>query len=160
MTPEQKSRQQIDQRLTRCGWLVQDYADMDITAGRGVAVREFPLKTGVADYMLYADGFAIGVIVAASVRGMGEFAHPQDFAATRQPSGERTTLPLSYFNASPWDVGDRLLLPSCGNEVAPMSRPLRRERLPLNAAPPAGTLNTLWQRVATGTDEADKGQKA
>jgi type I restriction enzyme R subunit len=64
VTPEQKARQQIDRKLEQCGWLVQDYADMDISAGRGVAVREFPLKTGVADYMLYADAKAIGVVEA------------------------------------------------------------------------------------------------
>jgi type I restriction enzyme R subunit len=64
MTPEQKSRQTIDQQLQACGWTVQDYADMDISAGLGVAVREFPLKTGSADYMLYAEARAIGVIEA------------------------------------------------------------------------------------------------
>ena len=45
---------------------------MDIHAGRGVAVREFPLKwkegteikSGSADYLLYADGWAIGVVEA------------------------------------------------------------------------------------------------
>jgi type I restriction enzyme R subunit len=64
MTPEQKARQRIDQQLERCGWLVQDYADLNISAGPGVAVREFPLKTGSADYMLYADCRAVGVIEA------------------------------------------------------------------------------------------------
>jgi type I restriction enzyme R subunit len=29
-----------------------------------VAVREFPLRTGSADYLLYADGKAIGVVEA------------------------------------------------------------------------------------------------
>ena len=37
---------------------------MNISAGLGVAVREFPLTTGDADYMLYADGKAIGVVEA------------------------------------------------------------------------------------------------
>jgi type I restriction enzyme R subunit len=37
---------------------------MDITAGRGVAIREFPLRSGHADYVLYADGKAIGVVEA------------------------------------------------------------------------------------------------
>jgi type I restriction enzyme, R subunit len=64
MTPEQKARQRIDEQLDRCGWAVQDYADMDITAGPGVAVREFHLKSGAADYLLYADGGAIGVVEA------------------------------------------------------------------------------------------------
>ena len=64
MTPEQKARQRIDQQLEQCGWVVQDYADMNISAGLGVAVREFPLKTGSADYMLYADCRAVGVVEA------------------------------------------------------------------------------------------------
>lgn len=62
MTPEQKARQRIDQLLTQSGWVVQDYADIDISGA--VAVREFPLKTGHADYMLYGDGKAIGVVEA------------------------------------------------------------------------------------------------
>lgn len=64
MTPEQKSRQQIDRQLELAGWVVQDYGQMNISAGLGVAVREFPLKTGYADYMLYADSKAIGVVEA------------------------------------------------------------------------------------------------
>ncbi len=64
MTPEQKSRQQIDRQLEQTGWIVQDYRQMNISAGLGVAVREFPLTTGEADYMLYADAKAIGVVEA------------------------------------------------------------------------------------------------
>src|SRR5215470_9208746 len=64
MTPEQKARQLIDEQLARCGWVVQDIADMNISAAPGVAVREFPLKTGTADYMLYADCKAVGVVEA------------------------------------------------------------------------------------------------
>lgn len=64
MTPEQKARLLIDQRLVQAGWVVQDYSDINPAAGRGVAVREFPLTTGFADYLLYADGKVIGVIEA------------------------------------------------------------------------------------------------
>jgi type I restriction enzyme R subunit len=64
VTPEQKARQQIDRLLEPSGWLVQPYKQMNISAGSGVAVREFPLKTGFADYMLYADGKAIGIVEA------------------------------------------------------------------------------------------------
>ncbi len=56
MTPEQKARRQIDQQLGQCGWEVQDYRRMNISAGLGVVVREFPLSTGDADYLLYIDG--------------------------------------------------------------------------------------------------------
>lgn len=64
MTPEQQARRAIDRQLEQAGWIVQDYAQMNISAGLGVAVREFPLTTGTADYMLYADGKAIGVVEA------------------------------------------------------------------------------------------------
>ena len=66
MTPEQKARNRIDRQLQQCGWAVQDRADINISAGLGVAVREFTLKQGhgFADYMLYADGKAIGVCEA------------------------------------------------------------------------------------------------
>ena len=39
-------------------------ANMNIMAGLGVAVREFPLATGEADYGLYIDGKVAGVIEA------------------------------------------------------------------------------------------------
>ncbi len=64
MKPEEKAREEIDGQLAACGWLVQDHKTMNITAGPGVAVREFPLKSGYADYLLYADGKVIGVIEA------------------------------------------------------------------------------------------------
>lgn len=64
MTPEEKARQEIDHQLTLCGWVIQDRADMNISAGRGVAIREFPLTVGEADYLLYADGKAIGTVEA------------------------------------------------------------------------------------------------
>lgn len=63
-SPEQKARQSIDRQLAETGWLVQDCRAMNLSAGPGVAVREFPLKTGQADYLLYAGGRAIGVIEA------------------------------------------------------------------------------------------------
>ena len=54
----------IDRQLQQCGWIVQSFRDMNISAGLGVAVREFPLKSGLADYLLYADCKALGVIEA------------------------------------------------------------------------------------------------
>lgn len=46
MTPEEKARQAIDQQLAECGWPVQDFKQLNISAGLGVAVREFPRKMG------------------------------------------------------------------------------------------------------------------
>lgn len=62
MKPEDKARQRIDHQFTQAGWLVQDYGAHDIT--KPVAVREFPLTTGFADYLLYADAKVIGVVEA------------------------------------------------------------------------------------------------
>jgi type I restriction enzyme R subunit len=50
--------------LAACGWAVQDRAAMNLGASRGVAVREFPLNTGFADYVLFVDRRAIGAVEA------------------------------------------------------------------------------------------------
>ena len=64
MTPEERARRDIDRQLEQCGWLAQDRSEMHISAGPGVAIREFPMITGEADYLLYAGGKAIGVVEA------------------------------------------------------------------------------------------------
>lgn len=64
--PEQQAREEIDRLLTSAGWLVADYAQANIHAARGIAFREFPLESGFgfADYLLYIDGKAAGIIEA------------------------------------------------------------------------------------------------
>lgn len=63
-TPEELARINIDKQLAACGWIVQSRAEMNLYAGRGVAVREFPLSTGEADYLLFVDRKAVGVVEA------------------------------------------------------------------------------------------------
>ncbi|MBK6767733.1 MAG: DEAD/DEAH box helicase family protein [Ardenticatenales bacterium] len=65
-TPEQRARETIDVSLARSGWAVQDRASMNLYASAGVAVREFPLAPGhgYADYLLFVDGKAVGVLEA------------------------------------------------------------------------------------------------
>ena len=69
LTPEQQARQQIDALLADAGWLVQDRDEMNLAAGLGVAVREFRMAPGhgFADYMLFVDGQAVGVLEAKPV---------------------------------------------------------------------------------------------
>ncbi|MCI0628653.1 MAG: DEAD/DEAH box helicase family protein [Acidobacteria bacterium] len=64
--PEERARETIDKLLTAAGWIVQSRDEVNIAAGRGVAIREFPLKSGYgfADYLLYVDGAPAGVIEA------------------------------------------------------------------------------------------------
>jgi type I restriction enzyme R subunit len=52
--------------LTAAGWIVQNAREIDLTAGRGIAVREFQMKSGFgfADYLLYLDRKAIGAVEA------------------------------------------------------------------------------------------------
>jgi type I restriction enzyme R subunit len=64
MTPEERARQQIDLLLQQSGWIVQDRSQINLSAGLGVAVREAVLKTGEADYLLFAQGKAIATVEA------------------------------------------------------------------------------------------------
>ena len=68
-TPEIQARSNIDRLLNLAGWAVQDVAALNVHAARGVAVREFPLQSGHgrADYLLYVDGRAAGVVEAKPV---------------------------------------------------------------------------------------------
>ncbi|MBS0172173.1 MAG: DEAD/DEAH box helicase family protein [Nitrospira sp.] len=65
-TPEEKARQKIDAMLVSAGWVVQDFKQAHIRANRGVALRNFPLTSGhgFADYLLYVDGNAAGIVEA------------------------------------------------------------------------------------------------
>ncbi len=69
MTPEAKARQQIDELLRYAGWDVQDREEMNLfdPGKQGVAVREAYLKTGFADYLLFVEGKALGVVEAKKV---------------------------------------------------------------------------------------------
>ncbi|WP_298171384.1 hypothetical protein [Acidithiobacillus sp.] len=64
MTPETKARQQIDHKLEQAGWVIQGMKQLNLAAGMGVAVREYPTDTGPADYMLFVNRNAVGVIEA------------------------------------------------------------------------------------------------
>jgi len=64
MLPEQAARQTIDAMLADAGWVVQSYNDLNLGVGHGVAIREYPLKTGFADYLLIVDRKAIGAVEA------------------------------------------------------------------------------------------------
>ena len=94
---EAKAREKIDLLLDAAGWLVQDYKDLNLGAGLGVAVREFPLKgAGFADYMLFVERHAVGVVEAKSV------------GTTLSGVSEQTAKYLSSFPDNVPHVGDVL----------------------------------------------------
>ena len=65
-TPEQKAREEIDRRLLEAGWIVQNRSEANLSAGRGIAIREFKMADGhgYADYLLYVDKRAVGALEA------------------------------------------------------------------------------------------------
>ena len=64
MTPEEKARLVIDEKLRQSGWVIQDMKKLNLSAALGVAVREFPTSTGEVDYALFIDGKPVGVAEA------------------------------------------------------------------------------------------------
>jgi type I restriction enzyme R subunit len=64
MKPEEKARQDIDRLLVSAGWSIQDNNNLNLDESIGVAVREYELPTGNADYMLFIDGKIVGIIEA------------------------------------------------------------------------------------------------
>ncbi len=101
-TPEELARQNIDAQLNACGWAVQDRAGMNLYAGRGVAVREFPTDKGEADYLLFVDRRAAGVVEAkpegTTLSGVAEQAG--GYATTLPPNIPHVTLPLPFLYES------------------------------------------------------------
>ncbi|MCU0294308.1 MAG: DEAD/DEAH box helicase family protein, partial [Thermoanaerobaculaceae bacterium] len=96
-TPEQRALLEIDRLLAAAGWIIQDLADADIHAARGVVLREFPMTPGFgfADRLLYVEGKAAGILEAkrqgATLTGVevqsGRYAQgmPADLPAWRRP---------------------------------------------------------------------------
>ena len=62
--PEEKARKNIDSMLVAAGWSVQNLDDYDFGASIGVAIREFSVRRDAADYLLFLDGKAVGVVEA------------------------------------------------------------------------------------------------
>lgn len=66
---EAKARVEIDKQLAAAGWKVQSQKALNLSAGPGVAVREFTLEKphGRVDYLLFLNGQPAGVIEAKPV---------------------------------------------------------------------------------------------
>src|SRR6516225_8288582 len=64
-SPEELARENIDALLKQCGWIIQKRSEINLSAGRGIAITEGLLKGGdEADYLLFVDGKAIGTVEA------------------------------------------------------------------------------------------------
>ncbi|MBR1980815.1 DEAD/DEAH box helicase family protein [Candidatus Proelusimicrobium excrementi] len=103
MNPEQSARQLIDGKLTQAGWLVQDRKDFKRFAGVGVACREFLMEDGTeADYLLFVDGKAMGVIEAkkAGLALSGIESQSKGYSCRLPAYVKHYQLPLPYIYES------------------------------------------------------------
>jgi type I restriction enzyme R subunit len=62
--PKQRARDNIDKMLRAAGWHVQNKYKINFSAGLCIAVREYQTDVGRADYVLFVDKVAVGVIEA------------------------------------------------------------------------------------------------
>ena len=99
MKPEEQARQKIDDLLEAAGWKVQDRARLNLGAGRGIAIREFSLATGAADYLLFVDRQAVGTVeakkVGVTLTGVEEQSAKYRVGLPRGLSAARDSLPYS-----------------------------------------------------------------
>src|SRR5213082_2622482 len=64
-SPEEFARQKVDKLLADCGWVLQNRTTINLSASRGVAIREALLqRRDEVDYLLFVDGKAIGTVEA------------------------------------------------------------------------------------------------
>ena len=96
--PEEKAREHIDQLLAKAGWCLLDRDQLDLGAALGVAVREFPLASGFADYLLFVDRQAAGAIEAKAVgttlSGVAE--QSSKYITSLPPNIPHVQLPLPF----------------------------------------------------------------
>lgn len=105
---EAEARIEIDAALETAGWVVQDREEMNLSAAQGVAVREFKLKHGhgYADYLLFLDGKAVGVLEAKAPGHTLIGVEPQStkYAAGLPDGLDPPILPLPFLYLSTGDV--------------------------------------------------------
>ncbi len=92
--PEQKARDHIDAKLMEAGWSVQDKNKINLNASLGVAVREYQTDIGPADYVLFVDKQAVGVIEAKREE------EGQNITTVEKQSSEYAKAKLKWVNNS------------------------------------------------------------
>ena len=91
-TPEQAARERIDRMLSEAGWRVQHKDNIDFSSSAGIAVREYQTDAGAADYALFVDRKAVGVI-EAKPKHFG-----QNITSVEEQSGSYATARLKWID--------------------------------------------------------------
>ena len=99
-TPEQEARRTIDAQLAAAGWAVQNLDQINLSASRGVAVREMRSSGGPADYILFVDGKALGIVEAkkagTTLSGVADQSERYSHAKKWIPQRWADPLPFTY----------------------------------------------------------------
>src|SRR5664280_2732265 len=120
--PEATARLVIDAMLTASGWVVQYFKKIALGVARGVAVREYQMATGhgTADYLLFVDGGAVGVVEAkkagTTLVGVEWQSNKYSTGVPNKLSVRRSPLPFLYESTG---VETRF---TCGLDPEPASR--------------------------------------
>ncbi len=93
--PEQKARDRIDQMLIASEWIVQSKKQVDLSVGKGIAVREYQTDIGPADYVLFVDRKPVGIIEAKRE----DEGHR--LTVVEEQSSEYAKAKLKYLNNAP-----------------------------------------------------------
>jgi type I restriction enzyme R subunit len=100
--PEQIARDAIDRQLRACGWAVQDNSKINFNECQGQAIREYTTDTGPADYVLFVDHQAVGVIEAKREDFGQNLTTVEDqtgeYAAAKLRWVQHTGLPLPFLH--------------------------------------------------------------
>ena len=146
MTPEAKAREKIDHQLAQAGWLVQDFKQLNLGAALGVAVREHPTDSGPADYVLFVNRSAVGVIEAKrDEEGANITAHEAQTeryaSATLKWRKDKTPLPFLFESTG------QLIRFTDGRDPAPRAREIFHFFKPETLEQWLGQSDTLRRRL-------------
>jgi type I restriction enzyme R subunit len=101
MDPEEEAREMIDEMLEAAGWVIQDYGDHNLGANGGqVVIREYQIGMDSADYIIFLERQAVGVIeakpIGTTLTGVEEQSsrYAESFPAELYPT--ESPLPFVY----------------------------------------------------------------
>lgn len=120
--PEQIARDKIDKLLNECGWIIQNKSKIDLSAGIGIAIREYQTDIGPADYVLFVERIPVGIIEAKrEEEGQHLLIHEEqatDYALSQLKYLNNNPLPYIYIS-----TGERTIHINI-NDAKPRSREL------------------------------------
>lgn len=108
MTPEERARLGIDEKLRRSGWVIQSMKELNLSVSLGVAVREFQTNTGEVDYALFISGSPVGVIEAKREE-MGESLTSVEMQSRRYADSTFKWVKNDYSIRFAYETTDKLI---------------------------------------------------